>query len=117
MSDFLCFFKAKREEIKNNNFWKNKTDFSHTNFFLTKRSETENVVFPTFFQESNNLFFNFGYIKMESRRESELKRRLKKRRVNEKTFFRDTEKEKTWNMNQCKKKLNKKGNRENGVFF
>ena len=56
---------------------------------------------------------------MESRRESELKRRLKKRRVkqNEKTFFRDTEKEKTWNMNQCKKKLNKKGNRENGVFF
>ena len=66
---FLCFLKAKREEIKNNKYWKNKTDFSHTNvFFFTKRSETENVVFPTFFQESNNLF-NFGYIKMESSQE------------------------------------------------
>ena len=30
---FLCFLKAKREEIKNNKYWKNKTDFSHTKFF------------------------------------------------------------------------------------
>ena len=32
--------------------------------------------------------------------------------------FQDTEKtKKTWNINQCKKRFDKKGNRENGVFF
>ena len=37
---------------------------------------------------------------------------------NEKPFFQDTEKDKkTWNINQCQKKLNKKGNSENGFFF
>ena len=57
---------------------------------------------------------------MERRRETELKRRIYKRKVkqNEKPFFKTRKKtKKTWNINQFFKRLNKKGNRENGVFF
>ena len=32
-------------------------------------------------------------------------------------FSRHRKRQKTWNINQCEKRLNKKGNRENVAFF
>ena len=61
----FCFKKRREKTFKTiSKIMENKTDFFAHECFFTKRSETENRVFPTFFQESNN-FFNSGSMKME----------------------------------------------------
>ena len=76
---FFCGFKAKREEITNKkikNNGKNKTDFSRANVLKTKRSETENRLFPTFFSKTATTFFNIWTHKSGVKKRNRVKKKI-----------------------------------------
>ena len=76
------------------------------------RNRKQKRVFPTFQDKKHILIFWMH--QKRRKRETELKRRIKKKKrvIKRETIFHDTEKDQTW-----KKKPKRKGNRENEVFL
>ena len=86
-------------------------------FFETKRSETENRVFQRVFPRKQQQSL-ISDTKKWRNEEKQSEKKLKGVKQNEKPFFKTQKKtKKTWNINQCKKRLDKKGNRENSFFL
>ena len=85
--------------------------------FLNQEIRNRNESFSNVFAKKTTTFFNFWYLKNGVKKRNRVKKNQKRVKQNEKPIFQDTEKDKkTWNINQCKKMLNKRKQRKWSFF-